>query len=113
MFLAYLRAFARMGLTAIPMRAETGPIGGDLSHEFIVLAETGESGVFCDRRVLELPIPGEDVDYDADRTPIIAEWPRLYAATEDVHEEARYQRETAAADRLQTRGIEVGQVFYF
>jgi prolyl-tRNA synthetase len=95
------------------MRAETGPIGGDLSHEFIVLAETGESAVYCDRRVLELPIPGEDIDYDSDLTPIIDRWTRLYAATEDVHEQARYERETAADDRLMTRGIEVGQVFFF
>ena len=95
------------------MRAETGPIGGDLSHEFIVLAETGESAVFCDRRVLELPIPGEDVDYASDLTAIIEQWTNLYAATEDVHEAARYERETAEADRLETRGIEVGQVFYF
>ncbi|MFZ0027199.1 MAG: proline--tRNA ligase, partial [Pseudolabrys sp.] len=58
MFVAYLRTFARMGLQAIPMAADTGPIGGDLSHEFIVLAETGESGVFCDSDVLNLPVPG-------------------------------------------------------
>src|SRR5215469_14774984 len=113
MFVAYLRTFARMGLKAIPMAAETGPIGGDLSHEFIVLAETGESAVFCDKRVLDLPIPGADVDYAADLSPIIDQWTSLYAATEDVHEEARYARETAESDRLQTRGIEVGQVFYF
>ena len=68
MFVAYLRTFARMGLKAIPMRAETGPIGGDLSHEFIVLAETGESGVFCNSDVLNLPIPADDVDYDGDLT---------------------------------------------
>jgi prolyl-tRNA synthetase len=55
MFVAYLRTFSRMGLTAIPMRAETGPIGGDLSHEFLVLADTGESGVYCDSRILDLP----------------------------------------------------------
>src|SRR4051812_15160792 len=85
MFVAYLRTFGRMGLKAIPMRAETGPIGGDLSHEFIVLAETGESAVFCDKRVLELPIPGADVDYGADLSPIIDQWTSLYAATEDVH----------------------------
>ena len=66
MFVAYLRTFARMGLKAIPMRAETGPIGGDLSHEFIILAETGESGVYCNKDVLDLPVPGADVDYDAD-----------------------------------------------
>jgi prolyl-tRNA synthetase len=113
MFVAYLRIFGRMGLQAIPMRAETGPIGGDLSHEFIVLAETGESAVFCDKRVLDLPIPDADVDYAADLKPIIDQWTSLYAATEDVHEEARYARETAEGDRLQTRGIEVGQVFYF
>src|SRR5881409_2360172 len=74
MFVAYLRTFARMGLKAIPMRAETGPIGGDLSHEFIVLAETGESGVFINRDVLDLPVPGEDVDYEGDLTPIIKQW---------------------------------------
>jgi prolyl-tRNA synthetase len=113
MFVAYLRSFARMGLKAIPMRAETGPIGGDLSHEFIVLAETGESTVYCDRRVLELPIPDETVDYQGDLTPIIDDWTTLYAATEDVHDVARYEDEVAAADRTETRGIEVGQVFYF
>jgi prolyl-tRNA synthetase len=113
MFVSYLRIFARMGLRGIPMRAETGPIGGDLSHEFIVLAETGESAVFCDRRVLDLPIPGQDVDYEVDLSPIIDQWTNLYAATEDVHEVARYERETAPDDRLETRGIEVGQVFYF
>ena len=69
MFVAYLRTFARMGLKAIPMRAETGPIGGDLSHEFIVLAETGKSAVYCDGGVLNLPVPGEEVDYDADLSP--------------------------------------------
>jgi hypothetical protein len=71
MFVAYLRTFARMGLKAIPMAAETGPIGGDLSHEFIILAETGESGVFCNKDVLELPVPGEGIDYEGDLTPHI------------------------------------------
>src|ERR1700747_1910270 len=113
MFVAYLRTFARMGLKAIPMRAETGPIGGDLSHEFIVLAETGESGVFCNSDVLDLPIPGEDVDYDGDLTPIIKQWTSLYAATEDVHDAARFEREVPTEKRVNTRGIEVGQIFYF
>ncbi|MBX9777979.1 MAG: proline--tRNA ligase [Xanthobacteraceae bacterium] len=113
MFVAYLRTFARMGLKAIPMRAETGPIGGDLSHEFIILAETGESGVFCNKDVLELPVPGADVDYDGDLTPIIRQWTTLYAATEDVHDGARFEREVAPEKRLHTRGIEVGQIFYF
>jgi prolyl-tRNA synthetase len=113
MFVAYLRTFARMGLKAIPMAAETGPIGGDLSHEFIVLAETGESGVYCNRDVLDLEPPGADVDYEADLTPIIRQWTGFYAATEDVHDAARFEREVPADKRVRTRGIEVGQVFYF
>ena len=113
MFVAYLRTFKRMGLTAIPMRAETGPIGGDLSHEFIILAETGESGVYCDRAILDIPAPGEDVDYDGDLKPLIDPWLAPYAATEDVHDAARFEREVPAERRLHTRGIEVGQVFYF
>jgi len=113
MFVAYLRTFSRMGLTAIPMRAETGPIGGDLSHEFLILAETGESGVFCDRNILALPAPGEDTDYDGDLTEHIAPWLSHYAATEDVHDAARFEREVPLERRVETRGIEVGQIFYF
>ena len=113
MFVAYLRTFARMGLKAIPMRAETGPIGGDLSHEFIVLAETGESAVFCDRRALDLAARGDDVDYDSDLASVIERWTNLYAATEDVHDAARFEREVEVENRVHTRGIEVGQVFYF
>jgi prolyl-tRNA synthetase len=113
MFVAYLRTFARMGLKAIPMRAETGPIGGDLSHEFIVLAETGESAVYCDRDVLDLPVPGEEIDYETDLSSIIKQWTSVYAATEDVHDKARFEHEVTAEKKLQTRGIEVGQIFYF
>jgi prolyl-tRNA synthetase len=102
-----------MGLKAIPMRAETGPIGGDLSHEFIVLAETGESAVYCDSDVLDLPVPGEEIDYDSDLNPIIRQWTSVYAATEDVHDAARFDLEVPAGKRVQTRGIEVGQIFYF
>ena len=113
MFVAYLRIFARMGLKAIPMRAETGPIGGDQSHEFIILADTGESGVYINSDVLDLPIPPADVDYDSDLAPIIDQWTSLYASTDDVHDPARFERETPPEKRLQKRGIEVGQVFYF
>src|SRR5213080_3593234 len=108
MFVAYLRTFARMGLKAIPMAAETGPIGGNLSHEFIILAETGESGVFCNRDVLDLPIPDVGIDYDADLMPLIRPWTSLYAATEDVHDASRFEREVPPEKRLHTRGIEVG-----
>ncbi len=113
MFVAYLRTFSRMGLKAIPMRAETGPIGGDLSHEFIILAETGESGVYCNKDVLDLPVPGTDVDYDGDLSSIVREWTSVYAATQDVHDAARFEREVPPEKRLHTRGIEVGQIFYF
>ena len=113
MYVAYLRAFSRMGLKTIPMRAETGPIGGDLSHEFIVLAETGESGVFCHKDLLDMPIPPEDTDFDGDLEPIVQQRTNLYAATEDVHEPARFEREVPEDKRLSARGIEVGQIFYF
>jgi prolyl-tRNA synthetase len=113
MYVAYLRAFSRMGLKTIPMRAETGPIGGDLSQEFIVLAETGESGVFCHKDLLDMPIPPEDTDFDGDLEPIVQQRTALYAATEDVHDAARFEREVPEDKRLSARGIEVGQVFYF
>ena len=82
MFVAYLNTFARMGLKAVPMRADTGPIGGDLSHEFIVLADTGESQVFCDRKLVEMPAPGADVDWD-DLQTVVDGRTSLYAATEE------------------------------
>jgi prolyl-tRNA synthetase len=113
MYVAYLRTFSRMGLKTIPMRAETGPIGGDLSHEFIVLADTGESQVYCHKDLLDMPIPGEDVDFDSDLEPIVQQRTKLYAATEDVHDAARFESEVPPEKRLSARGIEVGQIFYF
>ena len=114
MFVAYLRTFARMGLKAIPMRAETGPIGGDLCHEFIILAETGESGVFCNKDCLDLPVPGDGRRLRRrPRRRSSGKWTSLYAATEDVHDAQRFEREVPADKRLHTRGIEVGQIFYF
>src|SRR5438105_10596952 len=111
MFVAYLRAYARMGLKAIPMRAETGPIGGDLSHEFIILAETGESAVYCDRAWLETDILAADVDYAGDLEPDFRRWTSLYAATDDMHDPAKCP---LPADQLVTaRGIEVGHIFNF
>jgi prolyl-tRNA synthetase len=113
MYVAYLRTFSRMGLKTIPMRAETGPIGGDLSHEFIVLADTGESQVYCHKDLLDMPVPGEDVDFDSDLEPIVQQRTKLYAATEDVHDAARFESEVPPEKRLSARGIEVGQIFYF
>ncbi|GHA10613.1 proline--tRNA ligase [Devosia pacifica] len=113
MFVSYLRTFRRMGLTAIPMRAETGPIGGDLSHEFIVLADTGESAVFCHADLLDKPIPGIDTDYEGDLQPIVDDWTSLYAATEDIVDMAEYEQAVPEEKRVSARGIEVGQTFYF
>jgi prolyl-tRNA synthetase len=112
MFVAYLRTFRRMGLTAIPMQADTGPIGGDLSHEFIILAETGESAVYCHRDLLDLPIPGADTDFSADLSPIVDAWTSLYAATDEKHDEAAFAA-LPAEKRVAARGIEVGHIFYF
>ncbi len=114
MFVAYLRTFARIGITAIPMRADTGPIGGDLSHEFIILADTGESAVYCHKDYLSLPIPPADVDFD-DRDAVaahVARWTELYAATEEKHDSVAFEA-LPAESRIAARGIEVGQVFYF
>jgi prolyl-tRNA synthetase len=113
MFVAFLRTYYRMGLTAIPMRAETGPIGGDLSHEFIVLADTGESAVFCHADLLGKPIPGPDTDFRGDLGPIVRDWTSLYAATEDMVDMAEYEAAVPADKRISARGIEVGQTFYF
>jgi len=113
MFVAYLNTFARMGLQSVPMRADTGPIGGDLSHEFIVLAETGESEVFCDARLIEMGAPGAEVDFDGDLQPLVDARTALYAATEEMHDAARFEAETPAERRLSARGIEVGHIFYF
>jgi prolyl-tRNA synthetase len=112
MFVAYLNTFSRLGLKAVPMRADPGPIGGDLSHEFIILAETGESQVFCHRDLVEMPAPG-DVDWDGDLQPIVDQRTALYAATEDMHDQGRFESEVVEADRLSARGIEVGHIFYF
>lgn len=113
MFVAYLRTYARMGLTAIPMRADTGPIGGDLSHEWIVLAETGESAVFCDRRLLDRAIPGADTDFLGDLKPVFNDWTSLYAATEDMVDQTEYEAAVPEEFRVSARGIEVGHIFYF
>jgi prolyl-tRNA synthetase len=115
MFVSYLRTFARMGLKAIPMEADTGPIGGDLSHEFIVLAPTGESDVFCDRDCLDTDVLSEDIDYDDDTAlkQVIDRFTSPYARTEEKHVTAEFETEVPEARRYHGRGIEVGQVFYF
>jgi prolyl-tRNA synthetase len=114
MFVAYLRTFHRLGLTAIPMRAESGPIGGDMSHEFIILASTGESEVFCDKAFLDYQVPTADTNFDdvAGLESIVKKWTTPYAATSEMHDAAAFDT-LPADDRVSARGIEVGHIFYF
>jgi prolyl-tRNA synthetase len=110
MFVAYLNTFKRLGVQAIPMRAATGPIGGNLSHEFLILAETGESGVFVHKDMLQKSVPA-DVDFDGDLQPIVDDWTSLYAATDEMHTDA--DGAALGDDLVTARGIEVGHIFSF
>ncbi len=112
---SYLRTYERMGLQAIPMRADSGPIGGEDTHEFLVLAETGESEVFYDSAITELKLGNREIDYsDWDQCALIAkEWTTPYARTDETHDETLFEREVPEARRKVSRGIEVGQIFYF
>jgi prolyl-tRNA synthetase len=114
MFVAYLRTFARLGLKSIPMRAESGPIGGDMSHEFIILASTGESEVYCHTDYLDFAVPPADVDFDdvAGLQSIVDKWTSLYAATSEKHDAAALAQ-IPADKQVSARGIEVGHIFYF
>ncbi|RMH43389.1 MAG: proline--tRNA ligase, partial [Alphaproteobacteria bacterium] len=111
---SYLRTYERMGLKAIPMRAASGPIGGDNTHEFLVLAETGESEVFYDNAILDLEFGERHVNYD-DREEveaIVRQWTTPYARTDETHDEAEFAK-VPEARRARSRAIEVGQIFYF
>jgi prolyl-tRNA synthetase len=114
MFVAYLRTFARLGLRSIPMVAESGPIGGNLSHEFIILADTGESEVFCHRDYLGFQVPGPETDFGdvAGLQAIVDKWTSLYAATSEKHDKAAFAQ-IPYGRQLPSRGIEVGHIFYF
>jgi len=111
MFVSYLRVFARMGLRAVPMAADSGPIGGELSHEFVILAETGESAVYCHPALLERDVLSRDIDFAGDLEPLVAEWTSHYAATDDKHDPDSCP--VAPEDLVSARGIEVGHIFYF
>ena len=111
---SYLRTYERMGLQALPMRADSGPIGGDDTHEFLVLAETGESEVFYDAAVTDIRLGARDIDYDdeAQCRAVLDEFTSLYARTDETHDEAAFA-DVPEDRRRSARGIEVGQIFYF
>ena len=112
MFFAYLKTFKRLGLKAIPMAADTGPIGGDLSHEFVILADTGESKIYSDKRIFDVDVES----YDASEKSIEkmrSEFGKYYAVTDDKFNKKEFDQKVNKKDQLETRGIEVGHIFYF
>ena len=112
MFFAYLNTFKRLGLTAIPMAAETGPIGGDLSHEFVILAETGESKIYSDKRIFDLDISKHSKEHQSIKE-LRDKYNKFYAVTDDKFKKEDFEKNVKKENQLTTRGIEVGHIFYF
>tara|TARA_B100001123_G_scaffold448622_1_gene610508 strand:- start:634 stop:1956 length:1323 start_codon:yes stop_codon:yes gene_type:complete len=112
MFYAYLKTFNRLGLKSIPMKADTGPIGGDLSHEFVILADTGESKIFADKRIFDVPLD----EYKNDETSLNKmrdDFSKFYAVTDDKYKSEDFDKNVKKENQIQTKGIEVGHIFYF
>ncbi len=112
MFFSYLKTFNRLGLKAIPMAADTGPIGGDLSHEFIILAETGESQIFADKRIFEINLDKYDFS-DTSLSKMREDFTDIYAVTDEKFDEKKFNTEVDKKNQIKTKGIEVGHIFYF
>ena len=112
MFFAYLNTFKRLGLTAIPMAADTGPIGGDLSHEFIILAETGESKIYSDKRIFDLDISKHNNE-DNSIQELRKKYDKFYAVTDNKFKKEDFETKVKKENQIITRGIEVGHIFYF
>jgi len=112
MFYAYLKTFQRLGLKSIPMKADTGPIGGDLSHEFIILADTGESKIFADKRIFDVPID-EYKNNESSLKKMRNDFSKFYAVTDDKFKTEDFNKNVKKGDQIQTKGIEVGHIFYF
>jgi prolyl-tRNA synthetase len=112
MFCAYLKTFQRLGLKSIPMKADTGPIGGDLSHEFVILADTGESKIFADKRIFDVPID-EYKDNETSLKRMRNDFSKFYAVTDDKFKSEDFNKNVKKGDQIQTKGIEVGHIFYF
>ncbi len=111
-FLSYLKTFKRLDLTAIPMAADTGPIGGNLSHEFIILAETGESHIYTDKRIFELNSDGTQLEKKS-LNDLRKKYDQFYAVTDEKFDKKKFESNVLSTNRIQTKGIEVGHIFYF
>ena len=112
MFLAYLKTFKRLGLQSIPMKAETGPIGGDLSHEFIILADTGESKIYTDKKIFDISTDNYQSDVSS-LNKMREDFAKFYAVTDEKFNEKDFDKKVKKTDQLKTKGIEVGHIFYF
>ena len=112
MFFAYLKTFERLGLKSIPMKADTGPIGGDLSHEFIILAETGESKIYTDKRIFDIPINNYKNENNSLKQ-MRNDFSKFYSVTDEKFDSNDFNKKVKKNDQLQTKGIEVGHIFYF
>ena len=112
-FVCYLKTFERLGLKAIPMAAETGPIGGDMSHEFVIISDTGESDIYFDKRILDLTDIDENLDYSDDLSPIVSSYQDFYAVADDKYSEESYNKNVPEEFKSNTKGIEVGHIFNF
>ena len=112
MFFAYLKTFQRLGLKSIPMKADTGPIGGDLSHEFVILADTGESKIFADKRIFDVPIDNYK-NTEKSLKKMRDDFSKFYAVTDDKFKSGEFDKSVKKNDQMQTKGIEVGHIFYF
>lgn len=113
MFIAYLKTFRRLGLNAIPVAADSGPIGGNLSHEFSIIAETGESEIFCDRNLLEIDIDENIYNSNEKIISVVENYLNFYSATDDKHDEKKFNNLVSKNNQLNGRGIEVGHIFSF
>tara|TARA_B100000780_G_scaffold143225_1_gene100223 strand:+ start:4476 stop:5798 length:1323 start_codon:yes stop_codon:yes gene_type:complete len=112
-FVCYLKTFERLGLKAIPMAAETGPIGGDMSHEFLIISDTGESDIYFDKRILDLIDIDKNLDYENDLSTIVSSYQDFYAAADDKHSEEEFEKSVPKEFKNNTKGIEVGHIFNF
>ena len=113
MFISYLRTFYKMGLKAIPMHADSGPIGGNMSHEFLILADTGESKVHCHKKLLNMKIPDDNYADDKYVQNEVNIWTSYYAATDDKYDSELFEKTVPESSRIKSNGIEVGHIFFF